>query len=68
MLGSDVVLLHAVPDGVLEMQLSPVVCECAVSVFLFHAVAPLSPPLLVEEPAYHSQSTHSNEDNRCDHT
>lgn len=68
-LSSDVVLLHVVPDGVVEVQLSPVVCVHAVSVLLFDAAAaPLGPPLLVEEAAYRSESTHRDEDHRCDHT
>lgn len=68
---SDVVLLHVLSDCAVEVQLCPVVCVHGVSVLLFDtatAAAPLGTPMLVEEAAYHSQSTHGDEDHCCDHT
>lgn len=65
----DVVFLHAVPDSVVDVELSPVVRAHAVSVLVLHAAptVPLGSPLLVEEAADDSQSAHSDENHRRHH-
>lgn len=65
---SDVVLLHVVPDRVVEVQLCPVVRVRALAVLLFDAAGPLGPPLLVQQAANGSQGAHRDEDHRRDHT
>lgn len=64
-LWSNVVLLHAMCERAVKVQICPVVCVHAVSVLLLDAAGFLDLSLLVQEASHHSQNTHSDEDHRC---